>query len=883
MTDIVDSTRLWALHPSEMAGDLELHDATVGGVVASSGGSVFKHTGDGAIAVFADPVAAMMAAIAIQRVMGSTSWTCPEPIQVRVAVNTGTVVERDGDFYGSPVNRVARLVSRCPPGAVLVGNATATLLAESSLGEVALRPAGRVELKGFGQPELVYAVAAAGLGEVEDLGAPAVGWLPVAEERLVGRGEELKWVMATVLEHPVVSIVGVGGMGKTRLAQEAATGLAMEFADGAWWCDLSVATSLDAVAYVVLEALGTRQAAGRSPMESIVDRLVGRRALLVMDNCAHVLEAAREVAQAVRASCRTVRVLATGREALGVRGEQVIPLSSLPVDDAVALFVDRANAVGANLGDEDREAVRQVCVRLDGIPLAVELAAARCRSITPGEISERLTDRFRLLRSGRPTSERHRTLQAAVAWSYDLLTVDERELFDRMAVFADGCLVDGIATIAGLDELDALDLLDALVARSMVTAVATPLGTRYRQLETLRQYAEDRLVERGVIGGVRDRHLDWVEKLAAAIGRLDGTSSVRRAFLRYCAELDNIRLAVAHAMDSGRTEAAKAIVAEAWRFAPFRPTVEMRQWFDPLTGTPPWTETAAQVVGVHAFGAFLDADLEAMERLIAAVPSEFHNKVPSLMNVMWLAEAFGRGDVDAADAIAGAYRPRTEFERFMVANQAVMAGYTRMRLGDLDPGLIQRTRRGAADNLAGAKATGDELAIAMALQCAALAHFYSGGLEDAGALAAEAIVVADSIGAGALADAGRIALGLARAGMAKSGEREPALVADDLREAIDEARRHNNRLLAAKELDAVAVLISRQDPERAYLLSVLSESLLPLGTLLDDETIATIDARRREELAVEARLTPLDDAIVLALDLLDRYYPRTDSQADDPR
>jgi predicted ATPase len=883
MTDIVDSTRLWAQHERDMAADLEAHDRAVRDVVERFGGSVFKHTGDGAIAVFADPTAAVLAAAEIQRVMVSTSWQCPESVQIRVAVNTGTVVERDGDFYGPPVNRVARLAARCPPGAVLVGNATATLLMESSLGEVALRPAGRVELKGFGQPEPVYAVAGDGLGEVTDLGAPAVGWLPVADERLVGRGEELKLTMTTVMDHPVVSIIGVGGMGKTRLAQEAATGLAMEFADGAWWCDLSVATSSDAVAHVVLEALGTRQAAGRSPIESITGRLAGRRALLVMDNCEHVIEAAREVVQAVRTSCPTVRLLATAREPLGVRGEQVIPLSSLPVDDAVTLFVDRANAVGATLGAEDREAARQVCVRLDGIPLAVELAAARCRSMTPGEINERLNDRFRLLRSGRPTSERHRTLQAAVAWSYDLLTVEERELFDRMAVFADGSLVDGIATVAGLDELDALDLLDALVARSMVTAVATPLGTRYRQLETLRQYAEDRLIERGVIGDVRDRHLDWVETVAATMGRLDGTSSVRVAFLRYAAELDNIRLAVAHAVDSGRTDAAKTIVADAWRFAPFRPTVEMRQWFDPLTGTPPWTETAAQVVGVHAFVAFLDADIGAMERLIAAVPSEFHDKVPSLVSVMWMAEAFGRGDVYAAEAIAGAYRPRTEFDRFMVANQAVMAGYTRMRLGDLDPGLIQRTRRGAADNLARAKATGDELAIALALQCAALAHFYSGGLEDACALATEAIVVADSIGAGALADAGWIALGLARAGMAKSGEREPALVADDLRQAIDEARRHNNRLLAAKELDAVAVLISHQDPERAYLLSLLSESLLPLGTLLDDETIAPIDARRREELAAEARLTPLDDAIVLALDLLDRHYPRPGRQAEVPR
>ena len=255
------------------------------------------------------------------------------------------------------------------------------------------------------------------------------------------------------------------------------------------------------------------------------------------------------------------------------------------------------------------------------------------------------------------------------------------------------------------------------------------------------------------------------------MGALDGTSSVRASFHRYSAEVDNIRVAVAHAIDDradrrgegdrGRHVALRRYSGRRWRCASGSTRSRARRR----------GRTAARAAGVHAFLAFIDADIGAMERLIAAVPSEYHNNVSSLMNVMWLAEAFGRGDVDAADAITGAYRPRTEYERFMVTNQAVMGAYTRMRLGDLDAGLVQRTRRDAAALVDRAKASGDEIAIAMALQSAALVHVYSGELEKACAPAAEAIVVADSIGAGVLADAGRIALGIARAGMAKSGER----------------------------------------------------------------------------------------------------------------
>jgi predicted ATPase/class 3 adenylate cyclase len=878
MTDIVDSTRLWALHALEMVVDLEAHDRTVGEVVASFGGSVFKHTGDGALAVFEDPAAAVQAAAEIQRAIASRPWRVPESLRVRVAVNTGTVVERDGDYYGPPVNRVARLVGACPPGAVLLGQATVVLLTETALDGVELRRVGQLQLKGLSHPEPVHALEGVGLTEVapfkEELEvAVPLGSLPISDEPLLGRGEQLKAVSAAVLVHPVTSIVGVGGMGKTRLAVEVATGLAGEFADGAWWCDLSVATSAEAVAPVILDALGSRQAPGRSPTESICDGLTGRNALVVLDNCEHVLDVVRELLVAVRTSCPTIRVLTTGREAVGVRGEHVIPLSSLPIEDAVTLFVDRALATRPDieLGDDALVAARQVCVRLDGIPLAIELAAARCRSMSPSEVNERLTDRFRLLRSGRPTSERHRTLQAAVAWSYDLLADAERDLFEQLAVFADGSLLDGIAVVADIDDYDALDLLDGLVARSMVVPEATPLGTRYRQLETLRQYAEDRLIERGTITDVRDRHLRSMRELAWSIRTSEGTPSAAPAFRRYCAEVDNFRVAVAHAITTGQRETANEIVAYTWRCASFRPTLEVRRWFDSTHGPPPMTESAADALGVHAFLAFVEGDVERVGDLVAAIPPEYHHLAP-VAQARWLHETWCNDDPDAGEQALSECRARRESEALLMASLRVGCGYARMFLAEATLDLIQTTRRDAAEGLAAARRLGDDINTAGALITQAFAHAYSDDFETACTSALEAVALAESVGTGYLVDTARLSLSLALARLAAAGSREAPYVAATIRHSIELARQRQDRNSAVNMLDAVAVLIAPYEPEISYLLNVVYRRVP--GAVIPANPPADVALERRVELEAEAATITLDDAVALALDTLDRHYPR---------
>jgi predicted ATPase/class 3 adenylate cyclase len=876
VTDIVGSTRLWALYPEEMAENLAAHDDAIGRVVASSGGSVFKHTGDGAMALFADPSAAVKGAAEIQRVIGATTWSTPEPLSVRVAVNTGTVVERHGDVFGTPVNRTARILDFCPAGAVVVGSATAALLRDAVLDPLTLRLVGPVELRGLAEPETLHVVAGAGLVEVAPIAAPAEANLtrplPVADEPLVGRAEELKAVMGAVLAHPVVSIVGAGGMGKTRLALEVIGDLAGEFADRVWWCDLSVATAPEAVPPVVLDALATRQAAGRSPTESICDGLAGRHALVVLDNCEHVLDVVRELVSAIRTSCPTVRVLATGREALRVRGEQVMPLSSLPVDDAVTLFVDRVLATRPDiaLGPDELAAAREVCVRLDGIPLAVELAAARCRSMSPSEVSARLSDRFRLLRGGRPTNERHRTLQAAVAWSYDLLAEDERDLFDQLAVFADGCLVDGIAAVAGLDDFDALDLLDRLVARSMVVPVITPLGTRYRQLETLRQFAEDRLAERAMTIEVRDRHLGWMRGLAEAIRSTEGTPSAGSAFRRYCAEVDNMRVAVAHAIASSQRHTAVDIVADTWRCALNRPTLEAQHWFDPIEATPPWDVAIAAVVGLHGCLAFIEGDIDRIGSLVASVPSEYRYLLP--VTLAWnMDELYCRGNVETSEQILARCRPRNESEARLIASQLVSCAYIRMQRDGLGPDLVESTRRLAADGVARARRLGDDIDTAWALFNLAFAHAYGGGYDVALAAASEAIALTEPLGAGFATDAARLALGLALARMSPASSRDAPQVAAMIRQSIELAREHNDRPVAANMLHSVAVLVEPYDAETAYLLKLVYRRAP--GSVIPVSSPAYIPSDRQAEIEGRAAVIPFDDAVVLAVASLDRHYP----------
>jgi predicted ATPase/class 3 adenylate cyclase len=756
MTDIVGSTRRWNMAEGAMAADLETHDRLVAEVVAVAGGRVFKHTGDGMIAVFDDPVAAVSAAAGVQRAVGDTSWLQADGLQVRAAVHSGVVYERDGDMFGTAVNKVARILSVCPPGGVLVSGATTALLTDRAPEGLALQPIGPVPLAGFATADDAHALVGAGLTLVGRVSVAAEGrirggQLPPIEAELVGRADELAAIWDAVGRSSLVTLVGVGGMGKTRLALEVAAGAVAAFEGAVWWIDLANATSADAVVPVAMAAIEAREMPGRTALQSFTDRFGAMTGLVVVDNCEHVLGAARELVTAMANECRALKVVCTSREALGLRREHIVPVGSLPTGEGETLFIERALAVRPDLdATVNRDVIERICTRLDGIPLAIELAAARCRSISPAEIDARLDDRFRLLRGGRDGAERHRTLQAAVAWSYSLLDADERLVFDNMAVFAGGTLIDGLTAVTGLDEFDVIDIVDRLVARSMVVASTTQLGTRYHQLETLRQYAEDRLVEAGIIGDVRDRHLTWMQQLAGWIGSCEGTPQAGDAFRRFCVEVDNLRVAVAHAAAAGRHHSTHEIVSAVATAARFRPVFEVFDWVRPIELDGDWTDAAAECAASGAVSDFLRGG-ESSQRLGLSVgaPERFLDTNPTvgLAHVFMQAVYAGGWPValEQLDQLASSvdlpFVP-AEIHWLWIQNMRQINSTDPTPLAPDDFDEIRRRGYSAVEV---ARSTGDELLSGRLLVCLAFALEHSHPREAMG-LAVEAMDVFDRLG-----------------------------------------------------------------------------------------------------------------------------------------
>jgi predicted ATPase/class 3 adenylate cyclase len=881
VTDIVDSTRLRARYEREMSADLVVHDDAVAKVVDRHGGRIFKRTSDGAMAVFDDPVAGVTAGSEIQRALRSTAWQTEGGLRARVAVHAGTVIERDGEFFGTAVNRAVRLVAVCPPDAVVVSGFTAELEADRRLDGLRLVEVGSVHLRGFAPREVVYAVVADHLVAVGRLGdytgstRGQLGALPATDEAMVGRGDELVSVWDALQHHTVVSIVGVGGIGKTRLALEAATGVEHRFAEGVWWCDLAAATSPEAVAQVVLSALAAWQSPGRSAVESIIDSLAGRDALVILDNCEHVLATARELVRIIRGSCREVRFLITSREALGLSGEHLIAVSSLREADALELFILRAVAARPDLSvtDDQRVLAARICSRLDGIPLAIELGAARCRSMTAAEIDRLLDDRFRLLRSGRARVERHRTLHAAVAWSYDLLEADERDVFDRMAVFADGTYLDGLAAVTGGDQYDILDIVDRLVARSMVVPMSTELGTRYRQLETLRQFAEERLVERGVLGEVRDRHLAWVCDLARWLRANRVSRESGDAFRRYVAEVDNTRSAIAHAIASDKGDVAWAVVGDCGGyFITLRPSFEALDWLDRAAPIARWSDGVAEGIGWLGILGFFYGDPEAPRRALAAVPGEYHDNI-AMLHCRWHLQLWVHGDPHAAGAVIDAHRPADPFDRVWTEFLRLWADVNLVMAGELDAELVAAVQRRAAAFVEDARRRGDVLTLGNALLGYARSLAHGGSPGDAVVAAMEATSIGEAVGAGLFAARGSVILTEALAAMAVSGTGDRATAAREIRRVITESRDRHTMAMAFEALDQLAALLWDDDAPTAYLLRLASRRMWATGSPLP---VDALEPSTVAELRERANAMDADETVAFALDALERYLAAID-------
>ena len=587
-TDIEGSTRLWEQQPDQMRPALACHDAIVRGAVESNRGAVVKMIGDGAHAVFEDPLDAVAATLRLQQGLADPQATHGIALRVRCGLHVGVVERRDNDFFGTVLNRAARIMGTAHGGQVLLSQAVATLVGDRLPAGVALRDLGAVRLRDLASAEHVYQLVHPQLRNdfppLRSLEATPNN-LPQQMTSFVGRERDLAQVGKLLLATRLLTLCGVGGLGKTRLSLQLAADAIDRFADGVWFVELAPLTDASRVPQTVASVLGVKEAAGRPVLEALVKYVHDKQLLLILDNCEHLLHACADLAKQLLQAGSQLKVLASSREPLHLAGETTYPVPALAIPDAravitaemlpqyeaVRLFIDRAVAVqpAFQVTQENAVAVAAICHHLDGIPLAIELAAARVRALSVMQIAARLDDRFRLLTGGDRTAlPRQQTLRALIDWSFDLLTDHERALFRRLSVFAGGWALEAAEAVGAggdVEQGDVLDLLTHLVDKSLVAMEAQ--GERYRLLETVRQYAQERLDESGEGGRARTQHLRFFLALAEkARPELNGPHQ-GESLARLDTERENIL--VAHAWCDRAEEGADAGVRLAYFVKPY--------------------------------------------------------------------------------------------------------------------------------------------------------------------------------------------------------------------------------------------------------------------------------------------------------------------------
>ena len=536
-TDIEGSTALWERDATRMSQALALHDALARSSVESHGGSVVKTTGDGIHAVFDDASAALAATLDLQRALHDSAVGGGAPLRVRCGLHRGVVEHRDGDYFGSTVNRAARIMSAAHGGQILLSEAVADGVRDCLPAQVSLRDLGRVRLRDLSTPECVYQVVHPQLrAEFPALRSleTTPNNLPLQPTTFIGRDKELTELKRLFAAARLLTLTGSGGCGKTRLGLQLAADSLERFPDGAWLVELAPLSDPGLVPRTAATVLALEEEPGKPITTTLVEHLKDKRALLLLDNCEHLLGACATLAESLVRQCPHLTILASSREALGIAGEQTYRVPSLSLPDpketptpasiasfeALQLFVDRCLKVDADfrVTGENAATLVSICHRLDGIPLAIELAAARVRSLSVEELNRRLDHRFRLLTGGSRTAlPRQQTLRSLIDWSYDLLHDPEKLLLQRLSVFAGGWTLEAAECVcAGGDVEDGavLDLLTSLIDKSLVAVDQSDARSRYRLLETVRQYARERLVESGGAEAIRERHRDYFVALA---------------------------------------------------------------------------------------------------------------------------------------------------------------------------------------------------------------------------------------------------------------------------------------------------------------------------------------------------------------------------------
>lgn len=575
-TDIEGSTQLWQNCPASMQRALARHDELLRHVIEMNEGHVFKTVGDSFYAAFSTPVAAAGAALDAQQALAEEAWVGLAPLRVRMALHTGAPETRNGDYFGRPLNLAARLLAAGHGGQTLVSSATRELLQGALPDGMELRDLGEQRLKDLDRPEhvfqLINSLAPGVFPPLRsiDVAAAASGNLPVELTTFIGRECETAEVRRLLGTTRLLNLMGSGGTGKTRLALQAASEVLDEFPDGVWLVELAMLSDGDRVPSVVAAALGVAEEPARPLIETLVNHLRSRTLLLILDNCEQIADDAARLVQALLRSCPALRLLVTSRHVLGVPGEVTwtvptmsVPdvwrdpldggdlLQKLPQYEGMRLFVERATAAKPSFAitRENAPIIAKICWSLDGIALAIELAAARVKVLSLEQIESHLADRFRLLAARSATVEpRQQTLQALIDWSYDLLCEKERVLFRSLTVSSRGRTLEAVEAVCsgdGIDREEVLDLLSQLVDKSLITLETGMDGSaRYTLLESMWDYGHEKLVAAGELTMLRDRHAQFFTRLAAeaAIG-LDGPQA-DQWLKRVGAEFSNLRRAM---------------------------------------------------------------------------------------------------------------------------------------------------------------------------------------------------------------------------------------------------------------------------------------------------------------------------------------------------
>ena len=634
-TDIEGSTKLWEAQPGAMQIALARHDALLRQDIENNNGIVFKTIGDAFCAAFTTAPEALSAALAAQQALHAKVWPSALSVRVRMALHTGTAELRDNDYFGQPLNRVARLLAIGHGGQVLISTVAQELVRDALPPGCSLHSLGEHRLRDLGRAEPVFQLLHPDLPSefppLKSLDNPDLpNNLPRQVTSFIGREKEIEACRSLLTKTRLLTFTGSGGSGKTRLALQVGAEVLEEYDDGVWLVELAALTDPGLLASTVAQALGIKEQAGQPMQQTLSDSLKSKSLLLLLDNCEHLLSACAQLTASLLRSCPQVKVLATSREALGIGGEQSYRVPSLTSPDlkqkatpeslsqyeAVQLFIDRAcfHRLDFAVTNANASSLAQLCHRLDGIPLAIELAAARVRSLPVEEINTRLNHRFRLLTGGdRAALPRQQTLRALIDWSYDLLTVQEKLLLGRLSVFSGGWTLPAAEAVCvgesafgeSLEEWEVLDLLTSLADKSLVLSEERSGSAGYRFLETVRQYGLDRLSDSGEIEAVRARHLGYfLSFVEEAEPHLRGAKQ-REWQERLEVEHENLRSALDWSMVAQHTEECLRLCGALWWFWAMRAYLsEGREWCSRVLGTAGAEErTVERAKVLHGLGA----------------------------------------------------------------------------------------------------------------------------------------------------------------------------------------------------------------------------------------------------------------------------------------